>query len=1195
MARAGLALGGGLLGGHFGGPIGRSIGFTIGNLIGGALFGDQVEGQTIEGPRLNDLLVATSTYGKGIPLTYGSVPVAGNMIWATDIVEIRREEQVESGGGGGGKGGGPSIPDTTRGVYEYFGNFAFAFAGNEVALVRRIWAGSKLLVDLSDVNAGNRHFKYGQDHYRIYLGTETQLPDPLIEADKGVGKVPGHRGMVYVVFENLPLKDFSNGIPNIKAELVAVAPTANLQESFNIGLDGDGHGGDSTRLDFNEPFAVDIHGGGATTGALVTRFNRIDGTEVLRFETGLDQNFLDELTNQSRSQNIATTGSPEDHGPLIDHTNSDIYVPAEGTTGQGGGFALYDKNGTFILYRHIGTFGAPRRGHVLLMNNTRYIIINKGITSGENQDLAVLRWIIDPLNPTSERGVIVPGFVSEAKDTGIQWVDFAYDPTNAELLGGGRVWAVGNDSGDDPNIVLINSAGGIGAITDLTSSSTVPSGAKVIGVTYDLNTDALFLVCDTTIFKLDPDTFAVLDEIGTSGNPASDAGTVEYNEGTTEMLMVNQLTVQGLFHIVTNEGAGDVGFVRISTQDLTILNRFVDTTVFPASPGPLGEFQEGPVWDPTLFALWGTDGGYRRYFLDRFGRGTVQLSTIVSDLCVRSGLATTDIDVVALTDEVRGFLIERPTTARNAMEPLQQAFFFDGAEIDFKILFKKRDGAPSLTIPGDEIVAAINGAEEANIEVAEIRRQEVEVPRRVIASYMHPDNDYQVATQMEQRIAEIPDENLKGITRSKNELNMRFPIVFSDQEAREVCAKSLGSASIERTTLSLTIPPKFIRLDPTDVITVTKVSVAFSADLDIRIVKMEIGDGGVMEVLGMLQQAAIFSPNVVATASPLNPAPPIPFPVATQEFLMNLPALRGALDEDGAANFAAAPSFFTPNPDWTGALLFKSTEIDGAFVGVGSVTTQINWGLAKTVLGTTSRFTVFDDVNTITLEFQTDEAPTSVSDVTLFDGVNFLFIPSTGELLQFGTVTQVTGRRYILSHLLRGRLGTEVFITANAINAQCIVINLSRLSKFSSSAERGLARFFRVVTLGGDVQDSATKTFTNISASLISLSVADITGSRDGSNNLTINWHRRTRFDGDWLDLVDVALNEASENYEVDILDQPNPGATVLRTIVVTAETASYTAAEQSTDGLTPGDPVDMEIFQISAITGRGRVRAATV
>src|SRR5215217_1555121 len=65
-----------------GGPIGGAIGALIGQSID-----EQVLGPSSRGPRLGDLSVQTSSYGTQIPRIYGSMRVAGSVIWATDLVE----------------------------------------------------------------------------------------------------------------------------------------------------------------------------------------------------------------------------------------------------------------------------------------------------------------------------------------------------------------------------------------------------------------------------------------------------------------------------------------------------------------------------------------------------------------------------------------------------------------------------------------------------------------------------------------------------------------------------------------------------------------------------------------------------------------------------------------------------------------------------------------------------------------------------------------------------------------------------------------------------------------------------------------------------------------------------------------------------------------------------------------------------
>jgi hypothetical protein len=179
-----------------GGPGGAKLGWAVGTVLGGILFPPRLGFQGSG----NDLKISGSQYGTPIPIVYGQMRVPGSVIWAADLVE------VSSGGGkGGGKGKIPNQPSHT-------GSFAVAFCEGEVAGISRIWADDLLIYEdgvLVD----------GMGEITIYLGDETQVADPLIEADKGAGNVSGHRGLVYVVFEEMPLKKFGERRPNISAEI----------------------------------------------------------------------------------------------------------------------------------------------------------------------------------------------------------------------------------------------------------------------------------------------------------------------------------------------------------------------------------------------------------------------------------------------------------------------------------------------------------------------------------------------------------------------------------------------------------------------------------------------------------------------------------------------------------------------------------------------------------------------------------------------------------------------------------------------------------------------------------------------------------------------------------------------------------------------------------------------------------------
>lgn len=206
MASIILSTAGSAIGASTGTPIGAFIGSRIGNIIGGAIdskfFGGG--GKTkVRGSRLHDLVVQSSTYGKMIPIVYGNARIGGNIIWSQPITET--VVTTTSSAGSGGKGGGGRVTQTSS-SYSYSITLAIAICEGALDEVSRIWADAKQL-DLS------------QYTHRVYLGTETQTADTLITSIEGVEKTPAYRGLAYVVFENFPLGDFGNRIPNFTFEV----------------------------------------------------------------------------------------------------------------------------------------------------------------------------------------------------------------------------------------------------------------------------------------------------------------------------------------------------------------------------------------------------------------------------------------------------------------------------------------------------------------------------------------------------------------------------------------------------------------------------------------------------------------------------------------------------------------------------------------------------------------------------------------------------------------------------------------------------------------------------------------------------------------------------------------------------------------------------------------------------------------
>ena len=194
----GAGFGGSILG-LSGAVIGGGIGSLIGTAIDSRIIASFAPDQRQEGARLDELRVTSATEGAVIPRVYGRMRVGGNIIWATDF----REEYTETRQGGGGKGGGGGVVVEE---YSYFASIAVAIATGPIGGIGRIWA---------DGSA----FDVPGAVWRLHRGTETQMPDPFIEATMGAGFAPAYRGTAYIVFENLPLAIFGNRLPQLSFEV----------------------------------------------------------------------------------------------------------------------------------------------------------------------------------------------------------------------------------------------------------------------------------------------------------------------------------------------------------------------------------------------------------------------------------------------------------------------------------------------------------------------------------------------------------------------------------------------------------------------------------------------------------------------------------------------------------------------------------------------------------------------------------------------------------------------------------------------------------------------------------------------------------------------------------------------------------------------------------------------------------------
>lgn len=197
-----------------GGPIGGAIGALAGRQVDSMVLGGR---SSREGLRLAELSATTSSYGIPIARQFGRMRVAGQIIWAKDLIESSEKH-------GGGKGQ-PSVTE-----YSYSVSFAVALSSRPIEGVGRIWADGKLL-------RGAAEDLKVPGTFRLHTGQADQDPDPLLVSAEIIGRCPAYTGLAYAVFEGLDLSDFGNRIPALTFEVIADSSALSLQALANEVID----------------------------------------------------------------------------------------------------------------------------------------------------------------------------------------------------------------------------------------------------------------------------------------------------------------------------------------------------------------------------------------------------------------------------------------------------------------------------------------------------------------------------------------------------------------------------------------------------------------------------------------------------------------------------------------------------------------------------------------------------------------------------------------------------------------------------------------------------------------------------------------------------------------------------------------------------------------------------------------------
>lgn len=564
-----------------------------------------------------------------------------------------------------------------------------------------------------------------------------------------------------------------------------------------------------------------------------------------------------------------------------------------------------------------------------------------------------------------------------------------------------------------------------------------------------------------------------------------------------------------------------------------------DARPFPAFPLRADEWSDAKNWHV---------GHWLNGRITTGGVGEV-INAILTD----HGLPTADVSSV--DGSLAGFLVDEPTTARSALEPIVDLYGLHVAEHAGSLRFfstNARGAAPT---------AITEKVWDGGTAALEITRQSVDdLPTEAMLGFRDAFRDYQTVSATSRRTN--AGRGCKATT--------AFPGTLEPEQAQALLDDWLRRLWFERETISLGVA------NPGDETSVgAAITLSERPDVsDYLITETEDGVFRQIRARKVLRAA----PSVRTLQPPVSVAPDQPYFAARPlALLMDLPLAPGQSAPQDQLRLAAWQR------PWKSQSVLVSPEMTGFEARTGVDLPATVGVLAAPLLPSFEGR--FDQSTAIEVDLFDGELA-SVSRLQVLNGANAGAILSTSgvwEIIQFERAEEIAPDRWRLTGLLRGQLGTNDAMAAGAVSgAYFVLLDEAVRPAGLRASEIGLTLNWRVGPAGATFSD---ENFTKVAAmgglrARLPLSPAHLTGITDAPGTLQIDWIRRGRIDVDDWDLDEIPLGEAQERYLVEIFAVDG---TLKRSQTVTVSSWLYTASDIVSDFGSRPAAIDVTVRQVGS------------
>ena len=1154
---------GGVIGFFIGGPVGAARGAYWGYGIGSAFTTTELD--AAEGPRMDDRKIQASRYGEFLPRVYNNEKLTGSIIWVKDntIEEVSHTDTATSGG----KGGETEQKVTT---FSYQVTMAVAICEGPISGLSKIWADNVLIYDMSDstnIGAVAESLDAGGD-ITIYLGTSDQMPNSIIELEKGTGEVPAFRGVAYIVLRRFKLESYGNRIPNLSFEVLDTHTTDYTPTDVTHYLPADIDNTDLPGFPQGDPTKTEYQIAPWYSEGGKMYFIR-SSSVVAPFFSGITGSFYDPRVDRSENNGehvdtlrVSVVNMPYNYeiskhmsdfsvvsnfsridsfpwdipGDITDYRNFQLrpvdngkdimlasWVDNEASIIDGGGsskrmaigfklgrnamkyYRIADETTSVAAFQD-NVVAAERQGYIYISAVSATDMINGGF--GDLYVFATSQLdvgLVDGYHTEFTASAYLADLISPVRS-----IDLSSAGNNVDIS-----WGLDNYSSalyviDKTNELLYSYNETLGPIGTPIDISDLMIGYSSLGKRIAVRDNVIHIS-----HWNDGTARQVMRVWIINGNEVTQDAEIELGEDGSYSFHQSIIDIHpSMFMYANNATIGATGGARASGIIQTI-PAFTDFPKFTV-PGIVG------------------------LEMDR-------IDVITSDDYDTGGLAG---------DLVEGYMVTNPSPVSSILKPLQQAFRFDVYEEDYKIKFKTRgvDSSSEILTPAD--IRAHEKGSEAPQQAIRVMKNPNNVPGRIEIIYKSKERDYEEGFSYADRLT--VDRN--SITK------LQLPLIMTADNAYKTADILLLDIEREsKGTYEIVLPFRYSHLERTQIITL---STDYETEINLRIVNIEKGAPGLVKITAVQEDGGNYTSNAVGFEGDID-IPTLSSVAPSKFMILDLPMLDDSHDNPGIY-YGIVPG--VEHQLFRGATVFAGNNSTQEYNIIETVMNPLSVGLAVDKLDGDDIDTMFTYKQSLTvfMKFKTLETRTEEQ---VRANANMLAYGRHGnwEIIKFLNSELVDDDTYKLTGLLRGYKGTQWAMENHQEADEVILLELDSLYRMAMDNSNGFRRWgFIPVTLGTAYDPTNIAIGKTTGACITTNAVNHIQGHRNAAGDLTITWRPSARFNLEWIDGYGTTPHD-NDTFLVYIKDSINyANVRLLRADQIGQHSIVYTIADQIEDWITP-------------------------